>query len=732
MLTDLSGTAAAARAADGGVAAADVSWQRARLADALMRHRHEAALALTRCVADWDKYKKIIEDDVEEFTRREMYALVDYLGLYLRSGDVTYKHLYVGEKLKQLYDARQSPDEAARRKEAVTEADAGALVATLRGKVLDTDLRLLRSQLDDVGRVVASKAERTLNVLMVGDCLFLDLVAFATGPCLEDGVALNPTFVTSKSAAEQRKALRGLVDKKFDLVVYSPFTYEFNLGYSQFMYVRHALSPAAHIRRAASDAAAEAEATLDVLSDLFECNIFVHNSANVRRHDGSFKEQAKNLITRRARRIARECVNPRLSEYVAKRNAATFEHLFVLDETPLLAEQGEQALGQMYYDSDLQHPAAMGKWLAGQYRDIVAAHALLLKRKLVVCDLDNTLWKGVIGEGSGVEHYGDKQRILKRLQAKGVVLAINSKNDPKNVCWDSSPGAVLCENDFVCAQINWDNKVLNTKRIAQTLNLKPKDFVFVDDRADERGMVKESIPEVHVLDATDERSWRLMGLWANYLSSAGETDRTQFYKQREQRQAFLETQEQSDADQAELFGKLGITVHVREAAKPDFKRVAELINRTNQFNLCGSRTSVREVTEWVESGGRRVFVVDAADKFGSMGTVCILIARATAECVEVPVFVLSCRVFGYGIEQAMLNHVKRMARKAGAGGTPLPVVGLYQETIHNEPCRKVYPANGFEWNGAAWVYNGAATVEPPDPKWLTIRYDVTEPMALAR
>ena len=109
----------------------------------------------------------------------------------------------------------------------------------------------------------------------------------------------------------------------------------------------------------------------------------------------------------------------------------------------------------------------MGKWMAGIYRDTLYVHAHLVKKKLVICDLDNTLGKGVIGEGT-VEHYADKQRILKRLQARGVVLAINSKNDPKNVKWD---GGVLNADDFVCTQINWENKVGNIKRIGQILNL---------------------------------------------------------------------------------------------------------------------------------------------------------------------------------------------------------------------------------------------------------------------
>lgn len=688
-----------------------------RLADALARHRRAAAEPFMRSVVGWAKYAHRVANDPEEFVRRYMFAYVDYLGLYFRTGDPTYKDLYVGEKLKQLFDPKSSPGEEAARRVAVTDADTRGLVAALADKLIPEDLSLLRRELDDIARVVTTQGKHTCRVLMVGDCLYLDLVAFLTGPCLEDGITLQPTFVTSKNPAEVRRELRALAaaDRKFDLVFYSPFTYEFSPDYARLHHVGQSLRGGRFVRRLVDPLLADAMATLDLIADLFECNVFVHNSANVRRHDGSLRERAKNLLTLRVRSAARRLVNRRIAEHVRARNAAGYDHLFVLDEAALLGEHGDGDLGLMYYNSELQHPAALGRWLAAEYRDVIAVHAQLLKRKLVVCDLDNTLWRGVIGEGAGVEHYRDRQQTLKRLQAKGVVLAVNSKNDPKNVRWD---GGVLSEGDFVCAQINWDNKVLNMKRIAESLNLRTKDFVFVDDRVDEREMVKMALPEVHCLDATADRAWRMMDLWARVLPTQGETDRTQFYKQREQRQSFLDAQAEQE-DQAKLFEKLGLHATIRRAAAADLKRVAELINRTNQFNLCGTRTSLREVTGWHESPDWRVLVVDAGDRFGPMGTVAVLVLHLTSDRVEIPAFVLSCRVFGYRIEHALLNHVKRLAHGAG-GDTARPVVGLYEETPHNEPCRKVYPENGFEWDGKAWVCPRPGETQIMDPEWLTI------------
>ena len=137
----------------------------------------------------------------------------------------------------------------------------------------------------------------------------------------------------------------------------------------------------------------------------------------------------------------------------------------------------------MSYDLVVFDPAA-----APRYRDILYAHAWLLKKKLIVCDLDNTLWDGVIGEGA-VGHYACRQRILSSLRQRGVLLAINSKNDPARVRFD---GGLLTASDFVATQVNWDPKVRNMKAILAELNLKSKDTIFIDDRADERALMSDA------------------------------------------------------------------------------------------------------------------------------------------------------------------------------------------------------------------------------------------------
>ena len=207
------------------------------------------------------------------------------------------------------------------------------------------------------------------------------------------------------------------------------------------------------------------------------------------------------------------------------------------------------------------------------------------------------------------------------------------------------------------------------------------------------------------------------------LRADDEGDRTRQYQERAARQTFLGTLQQEDP--SALFGQMGISVRVRLATKADIPRLEELINRTNQFNLCGSRTTAAELDHWLASGERQILLADASDRFGSMGIVCIAIAHCGPHAIEIPLFVLSCRVFGYGIETAMLRSIQCMAWNAIGGGERLALLGHYRQTEHNEPCRSFYPANGFQVDGIHWRLSAESVLT--DPPWLTVHRDLPTP-----
>jgi FkbH-like protein len=278
----------------------------------------------------------------------------------------------------------------------------------------------------------------------------------------------------------------------------------------------------------------------------------------------------------------------------------------------------------------------------------------------------------------------------------------------------------------------------NVRKIAAELNLESKDFLFLDDRAEERAMMVEAMPEILTSDSDSPAMWRRLALVAELLARQGQEDRTALYQQRSRREAALAIPVEDAEDRIAMFRKLEFLVRPRAAGKNDLSRVVDLINRTNQFNMCDTRTTLAEAKRWLEGPAHRILVVDALDKFGSMGTVCVAVLVKSGSCLDIAAFVLSSRVFGFGVETALLNTVKRMAgyssgENATSGGSFAPsqalvVRGGYVGTAANEPCRNVYQDHGFRREGDIWAYHGGGPIV--DPEWLTVFAEPLEQLAI--
>jgi FkbH-like protein len=271
--------------------------------------------------------------------------------------------------------------------------------------------------------------------------------------------------------------------------------------------------------------------------------------------------------------------------------------------------------------------------------------------------------------------------------------------------------------------------------IAEQLNLTNQSFLFLDDRAEERAMMVEAMPNVTAIDPESPATWRRLALMARLLPPQGQEDRTELYHQRSERQAALAVSTGEPEEQVEMLRRLEFLIRPRAASKEDLGRVVDLVNRTNQFNLCDSRTTLAEATRWLQSPAHRVLVVEALDKFGSMGTVCVAVLVKSGACLDIAVFVLSCRVFGYGVETSLLNTVKRIAGYTSGAHIsptdsiqPLVIRGRYIETAANGPCSKVYLEHGFRFEGDIWTYRGGSPIV--DPEWLTVVAEPTEQLAI--
>jgi len=648
-------------------------------------------------------------EELGEWGRSQLSTAIDLLVARFETGDPLFLDLFAGwvhSRLAADLSEEGEPDDYKPGK--AIEIFRASGVDLLNSAVSDEAVRFFCADMDKIVVFLAQPAGKVQRILFIGDCLQFELMTALLGPCARAGIGIRATLINDRVQPSLRNRIRTFAPDQFDLVFFSPFSYTFLPEYEILLKPGSGLWPAAKTAGHVNTMLEQVFLTLDTLAGQLDCPIYVHNTSGTIQVVGRVSGLAKHLASWRNRSRARRIINQGIARYLGDRNGSQVK---LLDEDGLRANRSELGLGRIYLHSRAFHPTRLGIELGrGPYFQAVYSNALLKSKKAVLCDLDNTLWDGVIGEGP-VNHYLDRQATLKELRRRGVLLSIISKNDLKNVHWS---GAAVQFDDFVAPRINWAPKTANMAEIRDELNLKVKDFVFIDDRQDELERMRNAFPEILALDATQPMTWRFLSQWRDSLPPNTEQDRTKLYHERVKREQFVSGLSQGSGpveDGTAAFMALELSVRIQEVTRPGLKRAVELINRTNQFNLCGSRTTEREITN---GPGTRCTLIkaEAADKFGSMGVVGIMRVDWHPDRIEIPIFVLSCRAFGFGIEYALLNAVRRLAPDS------CPVVGHYKETQFNQVCREFYPTSGMRWDGSNWT----ARIEElsPAPEWLTI------------
>lgn len=307
-------------------------------------------------------------------------------------------------------------------------------------------------------------------------------------------------------------------------------------------------------------------------------------------------------------------------------------------------------------------PAAVDA-LNARYADAVAAR-LRARRKVVVVDADNTLWGGVVGE-DGVENlevdsdypgivHTQLQRQLLRLKGLGILLCAVTKNNEEDFRAVFAQRAMpLRLDDFVAYRSSWSEKSENIRDIAATLNLGLDSFVFLDDNPFEIEEVRARLPgvECHLFDRTrPEQALTLLDAIASLRArnvTAEDLAKTEQYRGEAQRQEL----QRSAASMDDYLASLEIRVHVARNNPGSLRRVTQLINKTNQFNLTTRRYTEDEVATAMQEGG--VYAARVVDRFGDMGIVGVAIVRGG----ELETFLMSCRALGRRIEAQFLRHV---------------------------------------------------------------------------
>ena len=383
--------------------------------------------------------------------------------------------------------------------------------------------------------------------------------------------------------------------------------------------------------------------------------------------------------------------------------AETKSNVFVFDLADTIAEIGRRQFysNKMWYMSSMPY-SRDGLAAVCEEIDRALSAAFSPRKKIIALDLDNTLWGGVIGEDGmeGIElsdhkegqRYYDFQRQLLEMKNRGIVLALNSKNNVEDAeaAIQGHPAMLLRDEDFVSRKINWENKAANLKAMARELNLTEGSFVFIDDNPVERETVKGECPEVLVPDFPAETTELLPfgeEIWLNDcrpLRILGEDlKKTQMYQNEAKRRQ--EMNESLNLD--DYIAKLEMTADIHRMRPEELERTAQLINKTNQFNVTTKRYTQAEVEEIAQDPKCAVYTVYSSDKYGDSGLIGVVILKDMGEETRIDTFLMSCRVMGRKLEDVIINEIASVCGKK--------LIAEYCPTAKNAPVRELYDRLGF-------------------------------------
>lgn len=415
--------------------------------------------------------------------------------------------------------------------------------------------------------------------------------------------------------------------------------------------------------------------------------------------------------------------------------AAAFHGVYVLDYDALMARHGREP----WHDER--------KWLMARL-PIAPNHLLHMalewmrfilpltgkSAKALVVDLDNTLWSGIIGEDGmngiklGAEYPGAAYQALQRtmldLARRGILLAICSKNnlDDAMEVLENHPGMLVRPKHFAALRINWTDKAQNLREIAQELNIGIDSLAFLDDNPFEREQVRVALPEVTVIDLPQNpleyaTVVRDCPVFERLTLSPEDQQRTAMYAEQRQRA----DSEQTFQSKEDFFRFLEQEAELDPVSDLTLARVAQLTQKTNQFNLTTRRYTEQQIAEMAARPGWHIFSIRVKDRFGDHGLVGVAIAHDQGEQCEVDTFLLSCRVIGRTVETALLAHLAKSAAERGCKR----LAGWFLPTKKNAPARDFYKQHGFQrqegnGTGSLWVLDlNNSPLRSPD--WIKLK-----------
>ncbi len=354
-----------------------------------------------------------------------------------------------------------------------------------------------------------------------------------------------------------------------------------------------------------------------------------------------------------------------------------------------------------------------------------------LNKKCIVLDLDGTLWGGIVGEDGfdgiklGPEPPGnifmDFQRWILALHQRGIILAINSKNNPDEALKviREHKHMILKEEHFAAMRINWIDKIQNMKEIAEEINIDLDSIVFFDDDPRNCEIVKNALPQVLTINLPKDPSFYLPLIQNmndfNVLKITNEDKKRgkMYYQQKQRNELKSET-----VNLEKYLEKLETKVTIKNVDQTTIPRISQLTMKTNQFNLTTKRYSEEEIKSMMNDSKIRIVCARVEDKFGDNGITGAFITKIkNKKELYIDTFLLSCRVIGREVEQTIMSFIVNEAKKEGLE----KIIAEFIPTKKNSPASDFLSKSGFKKEGKIWVFNTSKEFKKPSIVSLIVK-----------
>jgi len=414
------------------------------------------------------------------------------------------------------------------------------------------------------------------------------------------------------------------------------------------------------------------------------------------------------------------------------KNYLNSENVYIYDFEKFVAKNGEDNVFDysQFFFGDLKISIEYLPVLGQDLMKYVIGY-LGITKKCIVLDLDNTLWGGIVGEDGfngiklGPEPPGNAfmefQRVLLSLHKRGIILAINSKNNFEDAIKviKEHPYMILKEEHFASMRINWKDKVTNMKELVQEINIGSDSLVFIDDDPVNREFVKSIFPEILVVDLSNDPS-----TYASTIENIIDfsvlkiTDEDKNRGKMYLKQKMISELEESTPDLQTFLSQLDLKIIIKEVNEFTFPRVSQLILKTNQFNLTTKRYQESDLKSMIQDSNFIVGCAQVEDKFGDNGiTGVFIIKKENKKEWRIDTFLMSCRIMGRDIEKGIMTYIVNKAKENNIE----KIQADFFPTQKNKPIKNFLLNCEFKKDGDSWTYIIKSEIKFPE--YLSVKVE---------